>query len=405
MKNFIYVFIFILIGCTSRQKQVLFTDLQYAHEGHSEEVVRVYIDKRGSFYPKKEIYIAYNDFYDKKAYKDTYTIAENTGSLKDYFIRENEKLIELASAYGISTVKDTGNTFQKAQKKIVQEKAGEIRKLLSAPDSELVVLIHGFNDANPSGDYYLMRKYIQAYKPDINFVFLEVYWDGLTANQGSPGFSGIWSYAQMNSSFVANAIRRLLNDLDEEVRIRLITHSLGASVGTGALFNTSSKWKNAEKEPYYKDMMGIHAPVHRDIRIGMIAPAIPGVMTFVDFNRRKDTRTHENDTILPAENNISRVVIGYKETDEALHKKALKKSKFLSKQAGATTLGSNPETKGKSEIERVYEVMNTRGYPQGNTPIDTVNFISKENYKNEHGLYYYMKNEKSLKLFLDKLFD
>jgi len=177
---------------------------------------------------------------------------------------------------------------------------------------------------------------------------------------------------------------------------------LGASVVTGALWNTSSKWPVTQGQNFYQEMRCIPTPQQKDIRIGMLAPAIPGVSTFIDFNRR-NTGLSKDIEILATQNNIIKVIIGYKEHDEILRKYVDISNKF-----GATTLGANALTDKKSnmkEIDRVKRLMEDElKYNSINTPIRRVDF-KDTTYPTEHGWYYYLKNEYALDKFIDLLFN
>lgn len=406
MKKIAFLLLLTMVGCASRQKQVWLTELKDAHNTDRKDVARVYLDKKGCLYPEKNFYIPYKSFFKESQYKSTYKFKPDTGNLKSYFTDSIAEAKKLATSYGIASNQEAGAIFTQVQAKIQSDKISEIQQLLNASSSKtLLILIHGFNDPNPSGDYQRMRDYIKTYKAGKDYIYLEVYWDGLTSNQGNPGTSKIWGAAQLNSSYEANAVRHLINGLSSTTKVRIITHSLGASVGTGALFNTFSKWKCPKEFDYYGDMMSTPAPSQSDIRIGMIAPAIPGVATFVDFNQRKDTRVNTTDTILPSKNNINTVVVGYKKTDYALYKGFMKKKRFLSKIAGATTLGSNAATDGVSEIDRVTKTILALGYTPATNPIKAIDFEANTHFDKEHGLYYYMQNDQKLKQFLDKLLD
>lgn len=70
-----------------------------------------------------------------------------------------------------------------------------------------------------------------------------------------------------------------------------------------------------------QDMMKTPTPTV-ETRLGMLAPAIPGPPTFVDFNKRSPT------DIAAAQNNIKRVVIGYDPFDFATSKDVLKNGTF-----------------------------------------------------------------------------
>lgn len=141
-------------------------------------------------------------------------------------------------------------------------------------------------------------------------------------------------------------------------------------------------------------MKVVCTPHQEDIRIGMIAPAIPGVNTFKSFNSRtlktEDSCREQN---IPSEKNtITRIVIGYKKDDFAL------KKWIFSKKLGATSLGNNSKTKKKTEIEWTKDKL-----VSSNTEVIDFDF-KDSNYKDAHGLYYYMQNEKTVTDFLNALF-
>ncbi|QES93596.1 alpha/beta hydrolase [Empedobacter brevis] len=394
MKRFLYlVLIPLLFGCAANN-QIWFGDRNNSSVDNN-NVVKVFIDKRGNLYPDSNIIIPKNKFI------YGYRANENNANLKSYFLhdKENSRIIQLANYYKVPLQENQEELFKNIQEEILKKIAANVSHIKKEKQTdELVIFIHGYNMEYPAPVYYQFRKYIDNYKTDKKRVFLEIYWDGLTDKNNDIAALKIWTFAQVNSSYVANAVRKIINKIDYNTKIRIITHSLGASVGTGALFNTSSKWPVTQGQNFYEEMMNIPAPGHKDIRIGMIAPAIPGVNTFVDFNRRNG-----NSTIRSNDNNISKVVIGYKEKDEALLKKALNNSNNF----GATTLGANTLNKetGKREIERVEEYMlKELQYTENNTPIRAIDF-KDDIYSKEHGWYYYLQNKYALDRFLNQLFD
>lgn len=380
------ILLFILLGLTvlgCRQKQVLLQQLQTAHYAHNNDLVRVYIDKRGSIYPSYKFFIPPSDFFIKKFKANKY------GTLEEYYTKDSIQLQKVAVHYELET-----NSFSELQEGILKEKVDEIKKVWN-DNKELIFLIHGFNDPNPSAEFYLLRQKIEKQFPDREFSFVEIYWDGLTANNGNPMFASIWGKAQVNSMYASLALRKIITQLPFEAKIRIITHSLGASVGTGALFNTYEKLPHPKGTNTYKDMMKqVCTPVQQDIRIGMIAPAIPGVNTFRTFKNRtlKTGRDCQEQAISPNQNNITRVVLGYKKEDYAL------KKWIFSKRLGATSLGNNAITKKMTEIERTKNELIAY-------PVIVKDFDFRDcNHKDEHGLYYYLQNTQALNAFLDALF-
>ena len=87
----------------------------------------------------------------------------------------------------------------------------------------------------------------------------------------------------------------------------------------GALFNTTHKWELLNlvtPEGDKKRLQGMilsPTPV-TPVRIAVIAPAIPGESTFIDFNKRGSL------LIKPSQNNIEKVIIGFNYKDYAVSK-------------------------------------------------------------------------------------
>jgi hypothetical protein len=406
MKKIALLFILLIItSCASRQRQVWFVETQNAHNSERENTLKVYLDKQGSFYPTENIYIPYKEFFDPKNEANTTKLQQTSGNLEHYFTGKfinkkgkysywnyynyTKRSDRLRKYYKLSNLLSNDETFDKSQERILISNTNSLNELISKTKSKtLVVLIHGFNDANPSADYNMFRnKLKETLNQDL--VFLEIFWDGLTANQGSPPTSKIWGYAQYNSSQVAVTVRKILKKINHEFKIRLITHSLGASVGTAALFNTTSKWpRPLELGAYTQMLKNISAPTNKDIRLGMLAPAIPGVSTFKDFNDRGQK----------TENTINKIVVGHNCNDYAVTKRFFGID-FLSSKAGSTTLGANH----KAEVQKVRELLKKSGY---DNILSDINFASLKCKKDdeEHGLYYYMKNEVAFTNFINQLF-
>lgn len=398
MKKLIYLLLIpLLYGCVA-QNQIWFGERSNSISEENNQVIRVYIDKYGYFYPDSAIVISKKKFINGN---QCYSIVSNekNGNLLQYFTTKKEEISKLANYYNVPIIENDTVLFDSIQEKIIVRIATDICNLKKIKQAnELVIFIHGFNMEHPTPTYDKLRKYIELHMPNKKRVFMEIYWDGMSGEGSAP--ARFWGFAQLNSSYVSNAVRKIINVTGDDTKIRIITHSLGASVGTGALFNTNSKWKNAYNEQYYKERQIIPTPKQNDIRIGMIAPAIPGVNTFVDFNCRTIEKSFID--IKPEENNISRVVIGFKQEDKILKKYVNKPDKL-----GATTLGANfliNKKTGEREIDNVKVQMKTLGYDDKNTPIRIVDF-KDSSFEMEHGWYYYLQNEYALDKFLNLLFD
>ncbi|MES2621352.1 MAG: hypothetical protein V4615_10930 [Bacteroidota bacterium] len=404
------VLAFLTAVSQTRQRQVCLSSLQRTHLAQNTNVVRVYFDKWGNLYPDPAIGIPYKDFFDPYKTLNTFKHSADCGNLERFYLIQKDQLDGLVKHYELQTIpaNDT-QKFYAVQSIIVKRYVDSLSRLLNAGgDKTLVVLIHGFNDPDPTGEFQQMRAKLKSLNIDKGqTVYLEVYWDGLTANQGFPPASGIWGRAQRNSAYVSLGVRDILQRLPYDTKIRIITHSLGASVGTGALFNTVSKWnkkdadmitykKKSNKHWDYRDSVrNIPAPSQADIRLGMLAPAIPGGSTFKDFANRGAT------TVTAANNTITRVIVGFNRNDYAVTKR-VGNSDYLASKAGSTTLGCNLEIDGISEIQRSKSVLSGLGF-EG--IVDEINFTEcPKGKREEHGLYFYLLNKK-VDEFLGKVFN
>jgi len=408
--------VFFLSSCLiNRQRQVWLGALQQTHQADTGSVVRIYFDKQGSVYPDKKLFIPYKKFFDPVNGKITITENKNNGSLQSFYTTNRLQLKQLSSFYGIegTGIISSRDSFFAVQHLIKKQIADSLNKLFGGSILRtLVVLIHGFNDSDPTGDYQLTREAIRNNGLEKGrFIYLEIYWDGLTLNQGNPIYENIWGRALQNSAYVSMGLRQILSGIDPLINIRIITHSLGASVGTGAIFNTVTKWsknglkkigKKLEKDyglNYYDEQKNFKTPLN-NIRIGMIAPAIPGSNTFIDFNKR-------NPVIPNSENNIQKIVVGFNVNDLAVTKRTfnIDFAPFF----GSTSLGCNCLRKGKPEIERTEEALSKNEYSTEMIkkllrPVDFSRYERKKSYE-EHGLYYYLQNTEKVKEFMNELFE
>lgn len=420
----------LLSGCSAQQKQIWLTEIYNTHEVDSENVIRMYLDEHGSIYPDHSIYIPYKDFFAEKAInldsqKKEKLDDELNGNLDFYFTGRSYKdgsnvlcyevddirSSELAAFYGIEQGLSKEEKFDLSQKTILKMYADSLNKLINKSESKtLLIFLSGFNDPNPTDDFQLLRNKISEYTSVANMVFLEIYWDGLV-DPGIPG-NDTWKQAQKNAMQAAVPLRKLLNELDPSTKIRIIGYSSGAIIGTAALFNCTSRWDDFSLLGNYKEMVEqeIPAPQHHDIRMAFLAPAIPGVETFIDFNQRGG-----QDSIRPQSNNISRIVIGYNCNDIAVTK-MFPGIEMLAKSAGATSLGCDAD----EEINKTRSTLSSIGYqsrideifhpvPFNKCPCKkTVRRKERKQCgkkgREDHSVHYYLQNEEQIKLFMDALF-
>jgi hypothetical protein len=283
--------------------------------------LKIFIDREGSIYPPSNLY----SFRQGLFFNPPKDGNDNTSKLNVYFKNDLVGLTTVCKGLGVT------DNFDAMQNYLLKSYAERINKEVKE-GKKIVFLIHGFNSPyEASLNSYDILKSKLSNRNDIAIV--EVYWDGLTKNA-----LRIWSNAQVNSIYAGLAMRKLLTKVDSNAKIMLLTHSLGASVATQALFNVS-KWTNEFQK--YVDCLSnvIPTPPQKHIILSMFAPAIPGVNTFDDLNR-----TVGNNTALC----IKKIIVGYNQKDLALIKGI-----GIKENIGSTSLGCN----SKDEIKKMQEVI------------------------------------------------
>lgn len=363
-------------------------------------VVKLYFDREGKLYPpdvRINPYYFYLEHLNKKKLErysnPEYATLET--ALTKYDNLSREAMRQQFNLTGVDSVR----VFLRLQDAVRKSVISEIeQKLVTNNTKDLIVMIHGFNDPIPDAAYYSLRKNIEKYlqsKP----VFIEVYWDGLTSLGDNPLLSNIWGYAQSNSAKVGLGLRNILNKLNTNIRLTLLTHSLGASVATHALFNPGKwpkKFQEELEQEYHSE--NIPTPKQKDIRIAMLAPAIPGIKVFdhIDYTIPENT--------VPT---ITRIVIGYNHFDYAVTKGGLFASSF-----GSTALGAD----AKNEVNKTIIAINAINPKIKIVPVDFSLYIKNDSLGNkklqrkspykqrEHGVQFYEQNQ-HFSDFLKAMFD
>lgn len=150
-----------------------------------------------------------------------------------------------------------------------REIAREVNRQCAAGKT-LVILIHGINNkySEARGTYAVARAMVQETCPS-SYVFLEVYWDGLTGNP-----IGAWGRARQNSKWAGLGLRAILNDLDPSIPTRVLTHSRGAAVISSALWNLPLG-ENPEADRRFQDrQQALPVPSRPAMRVGLLVPAM-----------------------------------------------------------------------------------------------------------------------------------
>ncbi|UYQ95519.1 hypothetical protein MKQ68_10445 [Chitinophaga horti] len=374
------VFLMLLVCCFSctriNKLYVKYGEARQTLQSYQDSVIRIYMDRKGLIYPN----IPLSD----------QLIRTNDSRLELLYANDENILQQAATAAGVPGQEDKWIIQDALAKQIAREIRG------AAQGKTLVYLIHGFNKhplrpdkSSAYAENKEMRAKMMEVYPDRRFQFVEIYWDGCTwANGWAPlaAFNSmkIWDNAQPASNNVGVELRRILNATGVAQNY-VITHSLGASVATCALFNAE---KFAEGDfmtgirSRYNDTMNYRTPTGQ-YRLGIIAPAIPGENTFGEFF---DRTPKGSDTT-----NV-KVIVGFNQYDPVLRKYV-----NLSAYAGATTLGCRP-----SELAQVKRQVNSASA----TYLYDVDFslTAKDKKQAVHAFSAYVKNEKAMNSFLEQLF-
>jgi hypothetical protein len=376
-KTLLFTFL-LLCGCSSIG--VLYNDFGTLKEQQAytaaNEPIRIYIDRHGDLYPdfriKPELFLSEGSILD-----DVYTKDHTT--LLNVFKGENIRY-------------DTGKTIDENKAVLQLHMDQKYIDLIdkASGTKTIVYLIHGYNNnaERASITFSRLRVALTQMKPEMNFQFVEVYWDGL--NNGDKIFNTvkIWDNAQFSAARAGLGLRRILNKTKAD-HSYVITHSLGAAVITEALFN-ASRFKDSF---YVEDSLGIEIKqLHNNVlynspssrfTVGMLTPAIPGKNVFQDYYQRTVKGKDIKEMTTPYE-----FINGFNEYDIATTK-----WKF-SKYVGATTLSCNEE-----EHEKV------RNFFSGNTSIyDRVVFSrSYDKKQTSHAVKDYIENE-NFPAFISKVF-
>jgi hypothetical protein len=201
------------------------------------------------------------------------------------------------------------------------------------PNTEVMVLIHGFNNDYAAGElaFSRMRQLINSRFPH-DRVFLQVHWDGLYQKGTHGRLPQFWLKASTYSQLAGLVgLRGILNELPEGTPVRVVTHSRGASVILSALGNPKWDASVSRKWPKYDDYkefvdMAENKPLKKfqDFRVAMIAPAIA-----------------EFDFECITEKGLAKalILIGFNSEDPVLNKEVLRVDLGLGAKFNATTLG------------------------------------------------------------------
>jgi hypothetical protein len=381
---FVAFVILLSAGCMQKFRNVLMTP-----RADEAGIVKVYIDREGDLYPSEAHIEPYYFYLQHLRKKQERVIHEKSFATVEEALTRSDSLsiAYLHERYQLA-VSDSIRFFIRLQQSIRKNLLNRIHNSFANNHTKhLVVFIHGFNDPQPDAQYFALRRLVLAYCKEPP-VFLELYWDGLTALGDNPIIASIWGKARLNSAKVGLGLRNLLNGVDPEARITFITHSLGASVATHCLFNPS-QWPSdfQEKlEAEYKSNK-VKTLAHSSISLGMIAPAIDGMGTF----------SYMGNTV-PAGSplHLMRLAIAHNRYDYAVSKGGLFARSF-----GSTALGAD----AKDEVKKTLAIIEEKSPATRCTALsfafaDTA-FTAKQK---EHAVLFYQRNH-AFPAFMKAIFD
>lgn len=378
-KTLLFLLLVAISGCSPIK--TLYNDFGPLKEQQSytsaNEPIRIYLDRNGYVYP--EFRINSNLFED------------HNSLLEDVYLEDNPTLLNIFKSEGISyeTSKSAAENIEDLKVHLDRKYSSLINK--SCNGKKLVFLIHGYNNngEKASVSFSRLRVAVTKLRPDINFQFVEIYWDGMNNGDKMTNTLKIWDNAQYSAALAGLGLRRILNKVNCG-HSYVITHSLGAAVITEALFNV----RRFKDEFYNEDPLGMEIIQMRKndlydspaslFTVGMLTPAIPGENVFSEYYQRTVNGREEHQDTAPY-----KFINGFNEFDIATTK--WKFSKYI----GSTTLACN-----EKEHEKVSSLF------KGDTNVYDRVVFSKSYGKKQtsHGVKEYIENE-NFQLFISKIFD
>lgn len=257
---------------------------------------RVYMDQYGNYYPSMNL--------------SNTSISAHSSNLEDYFTGSQQSFNKELSRLGLDTNKKI--PFKEFQTAVIKNIGDSISVKATANEAESVTFIMvGYNNRYNGRNGSLKKLGVLRDKIELELInspkkktfIIELYWDGKAAILGADAVT-IFDNSQANSYNVGIQLRLLLNQIMTK-DIYLIAHSLGANVVTEALFNQNEKVvpdTNLGEN-------SVHKFIHEKYRLpeyvldgektyhaAIIAPAIPGESTFIDYSKRGKVydRTKDN---------------------------------------------------------------------------------------------------------------
>ncbi|AJP73910.1 hypothetical protein [Sphingomonas hengshuiensis] len=259
---------------------------------------RVFLDARGDLYPKSGLPAVY--VLPERANGSLFEAARGADPQLCRDVGFDTEMAELCAAVapacsGTST-EACFERWEGVQASIWKRRGEAIAARFSqSREPTIGVLIHGFNNwyRESQANYATAEKQFRRFQPDGRDVFfVEVYWDGCRGNDKG---IGCWGKAQSTGPLAGFALRQLFNSVTEarppvapQLHWRVLTHSSGAFVA-GAIFGdpiaalpqlqdpTTNRWYARFAKHRTSDAGPTRIPQLANVKLGMFAPATPGI--------------------------------------------------------------------------------------------------------------------------------
>jgi hypothetical protein len=279
--------------CWGNDHNSLYGD--YNKNDITDNTISVAFDRFGDMYPSFDI--------------DNTTLKYSGAALEYLFVNNAKFRNDLATTYGANNT-----SFFRAQRSIVTDKAKKINAAMSSGGyGSITFIMVGYN--NSDDDAYPK---LRSLEHKINTVLeanhqpktlvVKVFWDGLFDDFQALRYSNPPSY------LAGIGMRELLSQVDATYNINMISHSLGANLICETLFNQLSKVTGGDvKDSLFSYCNNPLFPTPKQkITVAIVAPAIPGKNTFIDYFDR-------NPAYIAGHDNY-KIIVGFNSHDEVLRK-------------------------------------------------------------------------------------
>ncbi len=224
---------------------------------------------------------------------------------------EHSKIFENnASLLGMKLNANDTQSINEIQNQIIASVVSKINNEVEKKGIDNVTFIMcGYNNsyAEAKEKLQLLKNRILNESGKSTYI-IELYWDGtFTTKELQKSIN--YGKGVRNSYFVGMGLRRFINQLNVK-KVRLLSHSQGANIITQALFNQEKKLtKKLLSDFSIKYSLPEYATINQSVRAAIVAPAIDGYETFIDYNKTSDNKMRE-----------FQFIVGFNKFDSALQK-------------------------------------------------------------------------------------